>query len=123
MPKLNKPKVNNSKVNNSKLDDRPDQSKSLPSQSELPPIQLDETIVAGRRPKPLNDFQRLLAEVPELRAGFDRKMFAHLHENLPFSLKQFESKIKKIFMEMGEHFSIEPRSQFWYFRQQALEVV
>lgn len=95
-PKVNKPKVNQSKVNKSKLDDRPDQSKSLPSQSELPPVQLDETIVAGRRPKPLNDFQRLLAEVPELRAGFDREMFAHLHENFPFNVKQFESKIKKI---------------------------
>ena len=62
MPKFNQPKVNQPKVNKSKLDDRPDQSKSLPSQSELPPVQLDETIVAGRRPKPLNDIQRLLAE-------------------------------------------------------------
>ncbi|MBD1828336.1 calcium-binding protein [Microcoleus vaginatus GB1-A2] len=107
MPKFNKPKVNNSKVNKSKLDDRPEQSKSLPSQSELPPVQLDETIVAGRRPKPLNDFQRLLAEVPELRAGFEREMFAHLHENLPFNVKQFESKIKKIVGAKDIDFSLE----------------
>ena len=91
MPKFNQPKVNKSK-----LDDRPDQSKSLPSQSELPPVQLDETIVAGRRPKPLNDIQRLLAEVPALSSGFDPEMFANLPENIPFNLKQFEGKIQKI---------------------------
>ncbi|MEG4517041.1 MULTISPECIES: calcium-binding protein [unclassified Microcoleus] len=95
-PKLNQPKVNKSKVNKSKLDDRPDHSKSLPSQSELPPVQLDETIVAGRRPKPLDDFQRLLAEVTELRSGFDPEMLAHIDKNLPFNTKQFETKISKI---------------------------
>jgi len=96
-PKLNQPKVNKSKVNKSKFDDRPTSSKSLPSESELPPVQVDETIVAGRRPKQLNDLQRLLAEVPEFRAGFEPEMFAHLHENNPFKAKQFESKIRKIF--------------------------
>ncbi|EGK84170.1 hypothetical protein D0A34_18665 [Microcoleus vaginatus PCC 9802] len=96
MPKLNQPKVNKSKVNKSKVDDRPDQSQSLPSQSELPPVQLDETIVAGRRPKPLNDFQRLLAEVTELRSGFDPEMLAHIEKNIPFNIKQFETKISKI---------------------------
>ena len=96
MPKFNQPKVNQPKVNKSKLDDRPDQSKSLLSQSELPPVQLDETIVAGRRPKPLNDIQRLLAEVPAFSSGFDAEMFAHLQENIPFNVKQFESKIQKV---------------------------
>ena len=96
MPKVNKSKVNKSKVNKSKVDDRPDQSQSLPSQSELPPVQLDETIVAGRRPKPLNDFQRLLAEVTELRSGFDPEMLAHIEKNIPFNIKQFETKISKI---------------------------
>lgn len=95
-PKLNQPKVNKSKVNQSKFDDRPTSSKSLPSESELPPVQLDETIVAGRRPKPLNDLQRLLAEVTELKGGFNPEMFAHLVENNPFNDNQFESKIRKI---------------------------
>jgi len=95
-PKVNKSKVNKSQVNKSQVDDRPDQSPSLPSQSEVPPVQLDETIVAGRRPKPLNDFQRLLAEVTELRAGFDPEMLALLDENIPFNTKQFETKISKI---------------------------
>ncbi|MEG4576142.1 hypothetical protein QUA56_26250 [Microcoleus sp. N3A4] len=96
MPKFNKPKLNQPKVNKSKLDDRPDRSKSLPSQSELPPVQLDETIVAGRRPKPVNDFQRLLEELSELRSGFDPEMLAHIEENLPFNTKQFETKMSKI---------------------------
>ncbi|MEG4849359.1 calcium-binding protein [Microcoleus sp. B5-D4] len=95
-PKLNQPKVNKSKVNKSKVDDRPDQSQSLPSQSQLPPVQLDETIVAGRRPKPLNDFQHLLEELSELRSGFDPEMLAHLDKNIPFNTKQFETKISKI---------------------------
>ncbi|MEG4228532.1 calcium-binding protein [Microcoleus sp. N9_B2] len=95
-PKLNQPKVNKSKVNKSQLDDRPDPSKSLPSQSELPPVQLDETIVAGRRPKPLNDFQSLLEELSELRSGFDPEMLAELDKNLPFKTKQFETKMSKV---------------------------
>ncbi|MEG4391879.1 calcium-binding protein [Microcoleus sp. BROC3] len=95
-PKLNQPKVNKSKVNQSKFDDRPDQSKSLSSQSDLPPVQLDETIVAGRRPKPVNDFQRLLEELSELRSGFDPEILAHIEENIPFNTQQFETKISKI---------------------------
>lgn len=95
-PKLNKPQLNKSKVNNSQFDDRPNQSKSFPSEAELPAIVLDETIVAGRRQKPLNDFERLLMEVPELREGFDPEIFAHLQENIPFNAKQFESKIRQI---------------------------
>ena len=95
-PKLNQPKVNQSKVNKSKVDDRPDQSKSLPSQSELPPVQLDETIVAGRRPKPVNDFQHLLEELSELRSGFHPEMLAHIDKNLSFNTKQFETKLSKI---------------------------
>ena len=96
MPKFNKPKLNQPKVNKSQFDDRPNQSKSLSSESELPPVQLDETIVAGRRPKPLNDLQRLLAEVPELRGGLNPEIFTHLVENNPFNDSQFESKIRKI---------------------------
>jgi hypothetical protein len=95
-PKVNQPKVNQSKVNKSQFDDRPNQSKPLPSESELPPVQLDETIVAGRRPKPLNDLQRLLAEVPELGGTFKPEIFAHLDENNPFNGSQFESKIRRI---------------------------
>ncbi|MCC3414257.1 MAG: hypothetical protein JGK24_13775 [Microcoleus sp. PH2017_29_MFU_D_A] len=96
MPKFNKPKVNQPKVNKSQVDDRPNQSKSLPSESELPLVQLDETIVAGRRPKPLNDLQRLLAELPELGGTFKPEIFADLDENNPFNGGQFESKIRRI---------------------------
>lgn len=106
-PKVNQPKVNKSQVNKSQVDDRPNQSKSLPSESELPLVQLDETIVAGRRPKPLNDLQRLLAELPELRAGFEPEMFAHLQENSPFNDKQFERKIRKILGTQNIDFTLE----------------
>ncbi|MEG3861133.1 hypothetical protein [Microcoleus sp. herbarium12] len=95
-PKLNQPKVIKSQVNNSKSGDRPNQSKPLPSESELPLVQLDETIVAGRRPKPLNDLQRLLAEAPELGGTFKPEIFAHLDENHSFNGSQFESRIRRI---------------------------
>ncbi|MEG4343079.1 calcium-binding protein [Microcoleus sp. A003_D6] len=96
MPKFNKPKLNQPKVTKSKFDDRPNPSKSIPSEVELPAVQLDETIVAGRRPKPLNDFQRLLEELSELRSGFDPEMLAHLDKNIPFNTKHFETKMSKI---------------------------
>ncbi|MEG4012811.1 MULTISPECIES: hypothetical protein [unclassified Microcoleus] len=96
MPKFNKPQLNKSKVNKSKFDDRPNQTKPLLSESELPPVQLDETIVAGRRPKPFNDLQRLLAEIPELTGGFNPEVFAQFAENNPFNDKKFETQIKKI---------------------------
>ncbi|UNU25236.1 calcium-binding protein [Microcoleus vaginatus] len=96
-PKVNQPKVNKSKVNKPKLDDRPAQSKSLPSQSELPPVQLDETIVAGRRPKPVNDFQRLLEELSELRATYEPEALGHLLPKPEFNAEQFEIRISKIF--------------------------
>ncbi len=92
MPKFDKPKLNKSQFD----DDRRNQSKSFPSEAELPAVVLDETIVAGRRPKPVNDFERLLMEVPELREGFDPEIFAHLQKNIPFNAKQFESKIRQI---------------------------
>jgi hypothetical protein len=54
MPKFDKPKLNKSKFDGSQSqDDRPEPSKSLPA-AKLAPIQLDETIVAGRRPKKLS---------------------------------------------------------------------
>lgn len=96
-PKLNQPKVNKSKVNKSKLDDRPDQSKSLPEQSELPPVQLDETIVAGRRPKSVNDFQRLLEELSELSATYEPEALRHLPPKPEFNAEQFETRISQIF--------------------------
>ncbi|MBE9185205.1 hypothetical protein IQ270_10880 [Microcoleus sp. LEGE 07076] len=95
-PQLNKSKVNKSKVNKSKFDDRPNSTKSLPSESELPPIKLDETIVAGRRSKPLNDLQRLLADLPELGGTFKPEIFADLDENNPFNGSHFERKIRTI---------------------------
>ncbi|MEG4281180.1 calcium-binding protein [Microcoleus sp. MON1_C1] len=121
-PKLNQPKVNKSKLNKSKVDDRPDQSQSLPSQSELPPVQLDETIVAGRRPKPLNDFQRLLAEVTELRAGFDPEMLAHLEKNIPFNTKQFETKISKILGSKNIDFSLQNSVKYLDYIKQNIQL-
>ena len=96
MPKFDKPKLNKSQLNKSQFDDRPNQNKSFPSEAQLPAVVLDETIVAGRRPKPLNDFQRLLMEIPELSSGFEPEMFAHLQETIPFNVKQFEIKIRQI---------------------------
>ncbi|MEG3838164.1 calcium-binding protein [Microcoleus sp. Z1_C3] len=121
-PKLNQPKVNKSKVNKSKVDDRPEQSQSLPSQSELPPVQLDETIVAGRRPKPVNDFQRLLEELSELRAGFDPEMLAHLDENLPFNTKQFETKISKILGSKNIDFSLKNSVKYLEYIKQNIQL-
>ena len=95
-PKLNKSQLNESKVNKSQFDDRPNQSKSFLSEAELPAVVLDETIVAGRIPKQLNDLQRLLMDVPEFREGFHPEIFAHLQENIPFNPKQFESKLRQI---------------------------
>ena len=122
MPKLNQPKVNKSKVNKSKVDDRPDQSQSLPSQSELPPVQLDETIVAGRRPKPLNDFQRLLAEVTELRSGFDPEMLAHIEKNIPFNIKQFETKISKILGSKNIDFNLKNSLKYLDYIKQNIQL-
>ena len=127
MPKFNKPqvnqsKVNKSKVNKSKVDDRPDRSQSLSSQSELPPVQLDETIVAGRRPKPLNDFQRLLAEVTELRAGFDPEILAHLEENIPFNTKQFETKISKILGSKNIDFTLQNSVKYLDYIKQNIQL-
>ncbi|MBE9092569.1 hypothetical protein [Tychonema sp. LEGE 07203] len=96
MPKFNKPQLNKSKVNKSKFDDRPNPSKSLPSESEIPPVQVDETIVTGRRPKPLNEFQRLLAELPELTESLESELFARLDRDIPVNAKQFETKIRKM---------------------------
>ncbi|MEG4231896.1 calcium-binding protein [Microcoleus sp. Pol11C3] len=121
-PKLNQPKVNQSKVNKSQLDDRPDQSKSLPSPSELPPVQLDETIVAGRRPKPVNDFQSLLEELSELRAGFDPEMLAHLDKNIPFNTKQFETKISKILGSKNIDFSLKNSVKYLDYLKQNIQL-
>ncbi|MEG4030540.1 MULTISPECIES: calcium-binding protein [unclassified Microcoleus] len=121
-PKLNQPKVNKSKVNKSKVDDRPKQSQSLPSQSELPPVQLDETIVAGRRPKPVNDFQSLLEELSELRAGFDPEMLAHLDKNMPFNTKQFETKISKILGSKNIDFNLKNSLKYLDYIKQNIEL-
>ncbi|MEG4070558.1 calcium-binding protein [Microcoleus sp. Pol11C2] len=121
-PKLNQPKVNKSKVNQSKFEDRPDQSKSLSSQSDLPPVQLDETIVAGRRPKPVNDFQRLLEELSELRSGFDPEILAHIEEKLPFNAKQFETKISKILGSKNIDFSIKNSFKYLDYIKQNIQL-
>jgi hypothetical protein len=63
MSKFDKPKIKKPK-----FDNRLNKSKSLISEAELPPIELDETIIAGRRPKPLNSFERLLMEIPEFNS-------------------------------------------------------
>jgi len=67
MSKFDKPKIKKPK-----FDDRLNKTKSLLSEAELPPIQLDETIIAGRRPKPLNSVERLLMEIPEFNSVLTR---------------------------------------------------
>lgn len=62
MSKFDKPRFKKPK-----FDDSPNQSQSLASEAVLPPIQLDETIVAGRKQKPLNSLQRLLMAIPEFK--------------------------------------------------------
>ncbi len=121
MPKFNKPKLNKSKFDKSKFDDRPNQIKSLLSESELPPVQLDETIVAGRRPKPFNDLQRLLAEIPELTGGFNPEMFAEFAENNPFNEKQFETRIRKILGTKNIKCSRENSSKYLEYLKQNMQ--
>ncbi|MCC3409340.1 MAG: hypothetical protein JGK17_28035 [Microcoleus sp. PH2017_10_PVI_O_A] len=122
MPKFNKPQLNKSKVNKSQVDDRPNQSKSLPSVSELPLVQLDETIVAGRRPKPLNDFQRLLAELPELGGTFNPEILAHLEENYPFNGSQFENKIRRILGNKKIHADLKNTIKYLDYLKQNFQV-
>ena len=108
-PKVNKPKVTKSQVDKSKSGDRPNQSKPLLSESELPPVQLDETIVAGTGQKQLNDFQRMvLAEVSKMSSQFgsqfdnnnddddddDDELDSSLSRS--FDVYTFESKISQI---------------------------
>ncbi|MEG4170388.1 MULTISPECIES: calcium-binding protein [unclassified Microcoleus] len=121
-PKLNQSKVNKSKVNKPKVDDRPEQSQSLPLPSELPPVQLDETIVAGRRPKPVNDFQSLLEELSELRAGFDPEILAHIDKNMPFNNTQFETKISKILGSKNIDFSLKNSIKYLDYIKQNIQL-
>ncbi len=90
MSKFDKPKIKKPK-----FDDRLNQSKSLLSEAELPPIQLDETIVAGRRPKPLNSFEKLLMQIPEFNS-IEPGMLTVRDEIIPFNIKEFDRKIAKI---------------------------
>lgn len=95
MPKFDKPKLNKSKFDGSQSqDDRPNQSKSLPT-AKLPPVQLDETIVAGSRPKKLSQLDRLLMQMPDFHLG-QLALPVDIEGNDPFDVKEFESKISKI---------------------------
>ena len=100
MPKFDKPKFDKPKLNKSKFDDPkskepPDRSKSLPTAAKLHPVQLDETIVAGRRSKQLNQLDRLLMDLPDFHYS-QPTMPAALTESARFDLEKFESKISKI---------------------------
>ncbi|NJK65809.1 MAG: hypothetical protein HC789_21060 [Microcoleus sp. CSU_2_2] len=95
MSKLDKPKIKKPKLDEPKSSDRPNQSKSLPSTAELHPIQLDETIVAGRRPKPLNDLARLLMEMSDFNS-IAQLTPADISGNVRFDVKKFENKISQI---------------------------
>lgn len=90
MSKFDKPKIKKPK-----FDDRPNKSKSLISEGELPPIQLDETIVAARRQKPLNDIEHLLRAIPEFNS-LETGMLTGRDGSLPFDMKKFDRKIAKI---------------------------
>jgi Calcium binding len=95
MSKFDKPKLDKPKLVKPKLDDRQTKGKSLPSIAELHPIQLDETIVAGRRSKQQSDLARLLLEMPDF-GSIDPRMSIGTSEALGFNLKQVASKVKKI---------------------------
>lgn len=90
MSKFDKPKIKKPK-----FDDGLNKSKSLTSEAELPPIQLDETIIAGRRPKPLNSLERLLMEIPEFNS-IEPRMLTGRDGIIPFNIKEFDQKIAKI---------------------------
>lgn len=90
MSKFDKPKIKKPK-----FDDRLNKSKSLISEAELPAIELDETIVAGRRPKPLNSLERLLMEIPEFNS-VEPGMLTDRDGITPFNIKEFDRKIAKI---------------------------
>lgn len=90
MSKFDKPKIKKPK-----FDDRLNKSKSLISEAELPAIELDETIVAGRRPKPLNSLERLLMEIPEFNS-VEPGMLTGKDGIIPFNIKEFDRKIAKI---------------------------
>ncbi len=90
MSKFDKPKLKKPK-----FDDRLNKSKSLLSEAELPPIELDETIIAGRRPKPLNSLERLLMEIPEFNS-IEPEMLTGRDGIIHFNIKEFDRKIAKI---------------------------
>ena len=95
MSKFDKPKFDKPRLVKPQLDERPNKSKYQPSLAELHPIQLDETIVAGRRPKQLNHIQRLLSAMPEFGL-LEPKMPLAPSQNIGFNLKKFETRISKI---------------------------
>jgi Calcium binding len=95
MSKFDKPKFEKPKLVKPKLDEGQTQDKSLPSIAELHPIQLDETIVAGRRSKQQSDLARLLLEMPDF-GSIDPRMSIGTSEALGFNLKQVASKVKKV---------------------------
>jgi hypothetical protein len=95
MSKLDKPKIKKPKLDEPKSNDRPNQSKSLPSTAELHPIQLDETIVAGRRPKPLTAIEQLLMNMPDFNSILQLAP-AGISDDVRFDVKKFESKISQI---------------------------
>ncbi|HBK96530.1 MAG TPA: hypothetical protein DD001_03970 [Microcoleaceae bacterium UBA10368] len=95
MSKFDRPKFDKPRLVKPQLEDRPNKSKSLPSIAELHPIQLDETIVAGRRPKPLNHIQRLLSEMPDFDS-LEARMPIAASGSAPFNLKEFERKLSQI---------------------------
>ncbi|PHX57024.1 hypothetical protein CP500_002215 [Tychonema bourrellyi FEM_GT703] len=90
MSKFDKPKLKKPK-----FDNRLNKSKSLLSEAELPPIELDETIIAGRRPKPLNSLERLLMEIPEFNS-IEPEMLTGRDGIIHFNIKEFDQKIAKI---------------------------
>lgn len=90
MSKFDKPQIKKPK-----FDDRPNKSKSLLSEAELPPIQLDETIVAGRRPKPLNSLDHLLRAIPEFNS-MQLGMLTNKDRIISIDIKTFNQKIAKI---------------------------
>jgi hypothetical protein len=95
MSKFDKPKLKKHKLDEPNSNDRPNPSKSLPSTAELHPIQLDETIVAGRRPKPLTAIEQLLMNMPDFNSILQLAP-AGISGDVRFDVKKFENKISQI---------------------------
>ncbi|CBN55614.1 MULTISPECIES: hypothetical protein [Kamptonema] len=79
----------------SKFDDRPNKTKSAAASPQLQPIQLDETIVAGRKQNIERSLKNIFESLPNVHF-FDLEGEDDDLEENNFDLDEFEHKIQKI---------------------------